>query len=339
MVSATWPKLPDLIEALLHDASQFGFYQAMRLIEASWRERGRFGEGLDGWVRIAPSRHLRFPPADVRRCDMDEDGRLFLQANFMGLYGVDASLPHYFLDRAAADDKQAQRLRQFLDMFNHRFYVLLYQAWSLGHALRDGAASPYGRTAAALAGSTARDEDFACHAGLLNWKRRSTAGLAAVMRRLLGGVPVTVTDRQPTWVDLPPRGRLGGENGPCLGGDGVLGDRIVLAGGAVSVELGPMSVEHAAELLPGSDGGKRLTEVVRRYLEDAWPFEVRFRILPASTACHRLGEENLRLGWATWLGNDLASEYRIRVGGSRYGATDPRAGSTERRTSNKTKVA
>ena len=55
MGTPTWPKLPDLIDALIGDASGFQLYQALRLVESLWSERGELGGRLDRWVRVCPA--------------------------------------------------------------------------------------------------------------------------------------------------------------------------------------------------------------------------------------------------------------------------------------------
>ena len=49
--------------------------------------------------------------------------------NFLGLFGADSPLPHYFTSWLSGETEQAERARKFLIPFNHRIYQLLYSAW------------------------------------------------------------------------------------------------------------------------------------------------------------------------------------------------------------------
>ena len=274
MGTPTWPKLPDLIDALLADASGFELYQALRLVESLWSERGKLGGRLDRWVRVLPSRELSFPAADLRSCEMDADGRLELRARCFGLYGVDAPMPHYFLEEATFDRPGSQSLRDFLDVFNRRFYVLMYQAWRVQSSGPSMEKSAYGRTVAALAGCVGEEDgERLPHAGLFGQRVRSAAGLQRLLARFLGDLPVEVRDRIPQWVAIERDGRLGGE-GFELGGDSLLGDRILVAGGRIEIRVGPITVTQAQGLLPGGRLGGPLTELAEHYLEKTVDFDL-----------------------------------------------------------------
>ena len=49
--------------------------------------------------------------------------------HFLGLYGVDAVLPDYFLNDIATHKDGSESLAAFLDIFNHRITTLFFQAW------------------------------------------------------------------------------------------------------------------------------------------------------------------------------------------------------------------
>lgn len=314
MASPTWPKLPDLIEALLEDASQFSLDQAVRMVERLWPERGRLGSGLDCWLRLVPAAALSFPAADLRRCELDEQGRLVLQVNPLGLYGVDSPLPHYFLDATAADDERSECLRRFLDGFSHRLYALLYLAGRLERPALEEPDTPLAAALAAVAGVSEPDSAERTElASAFSRRTRSAAGLQALVRESLGGVPVRVRDRLPSWQPVPAQAL--GAQGPALGHDSLLGDRLWVAAGRVQVEIGPLPLAAAQRLLPSEPGGRALLARIRDYLQGKARFDLVLRAQPGAASGCRLGAASLRLGWSTWTGEQLPREYRIHVNG------------------------
>ena len=103
----------DVMQGLLRAPQQFDFSQAMELLEASDPQGAVFGQGLEKRVRLLPDDNLVFPASDIRGCQQ-QSPQLTLLMGFFGLYGVDAPVPHYLLDRTTAEDDDATRMRDFL---------------------------------------------------------------------------------------------------------------------------------------------------------------------------------------------------------------------------------
>ena len=106
----------DVMQGLLRAPQQFDFSQAMELLEASDPQGAVFGQGLEKRVRLLPDDNLVFPASDIRGCQQ-QSPQLTLLMGFFGLYGVDAPVPHYLLDRTTAEDDDATRMRDFLNIF------------------------------------------------------------------------------------------------------------------------------------------------------------------------------------------------------------------------------
>lgn len=323
MAAPNWSKLPPVIEDLLANAPAYGLFPALAAVECAWGARGQIGNGLDRWVRVEPHPGLSFPPADLRGGRLDERGVLRLQANVYGLYGVDAPVPHYLLDAAGRADEVGARFRAFLDLFNHRLYSLLYQAWKLraGAADPDG---PYQAVVRALAGAAAGDG--AAHAAGLGRRRISAAALATVVRTELRE-PASVADRLPQWLPVPERRSLGAEVGPRLGEDALLGDGVQVAGERIDVRIGPLALQRALGLLPGAPAGRRLLALLRGLLGPEVPFDIVLRVRPGAAAAPALGVGALPLGWSAWLGERLEDDLAIRITAGREPARPASPGS------------
>lgn len=313
-------QLADLIGALDYAPREYSFFQLVNRLEQGCVQAGLPGDALDRWLTFAPSRDLGFPPSDVLAC-RPEDGQIRIELGFMGLYGVDAPLPHYFLDMAAGDDPGSEVLRGFLDLFSHRFYALLYRAWRKYrphlHGLSGGGA--FARYFAAVAGSYGdRGQHTLAYAGLFGARRRTAAALAGMLTEWLDGLPVDVRQFQPVWVRLSERGGLGSPEGMHLGEDTMLGDSVLDRAGRISLEIGPLNVDALRPLLPGSERGVRLCELAGRYLGPAFGFDLVFLVRP-SGGISRLGDDQILLGSAGWLGApEEGSIYRVRMPASAY---------------------
>ena len=73
----------------------------------------------------------------------------------MGLVGVSSPLPIYFSEYVARHEENGRPLIDFLNIFNHRCYVLFYLAWKkyrASRALSAGISDPFVRRIALLAG-------------------------------------------------------------------------------------------------------------------------------------------------------------------------------------------
>ncbi len=314
-------KRPDLIEDFIANAPHYEFFQAVRLLEAMREGHGEVDHGLDAWLRMRPAPEISFPAADIRRCRFDDNGRLDLELNFMGLYGVDAPVPNYFVEYIAREDEKSQVMRAFLDIFTHRMYAQLYLAWKKYRPVvdLDSPDSSYAGYLAALSGN-ALQEDEATElgfSGLMGARVRGADGLAGMLSEYLGGMPVEVRQFVPRWIKLEQDSALGreGEEGLFLGDNTILGDEVLDVSGKIEIVIGPMNTAQSRELLPGGCHARPLAELLRRYLDPTVSFDFIFKVEPETIMAQCLGEEGVILGWASWLGSKLNDSYELYIPG------------------------
>lgn len=320
MAAPNWSKLPPLIEDLLAHAPEYGLFQAIAVVERAWGSRGRIGNGLDRWLRVEPHPGLAFPPADLRGGHLDASGVLRLKANVDGLYGVDAPVPHYLLEAAARQDEIGVRFRAFLDLFNHRLYGLLYQAWKLRMPTDGEGESPYAGLTRALVGGSG--EAGLRYAGRLGRRRPSAAALAAILEAELA-LPVRVVHGQPQWLAVEGQPALGAQPGPRLGEDTLLGEGVQVAGERIDLHIGPLLLDQALDLLPGRQDGARLLALLGDLLGPDVPFDLVLRVAPGDATAPALGSGPLPLGWSAWLGERLDAEVPLRVSTGRLPTRPP----------------
>ena len=108
-----------------------------------------------------------------------------LETSYSGLYGADAAMPHYVLEQAAQDDVNGERTRAFLDIFNHQYYCLLYQAWKKSQLNIKGIGADQYRQVmlnAILSSSDVGNSSREVNAGVAGLKTTSASGLAKVIK-------------------------------------------------------------------------------------------------------------------------------------------------------------
>ncbi|MCG8393276.1 MAG: type VI secretion system baseplate subunit TssG [Pseudomonadales bacterium] len=309
----------DVMQALLSSPQFFDFAQAMELLEACDEDGLRFGKGLERKIRLHPDDNLVFPASDIRGCRQDGHS-LTLLMGFFGLYGIDAPVPHYLLDRTTAADDDADRMRDFLNIFNPRFYALLYRAMQVSRPAAGRLPPAFHGCAAALSGmAPGKAKHPAMESAATPDRRyfpvgriRSAGGLQSLLQDQVPDIRVEVRDRRPVWQPLGHGCSLG--QGECgLGDNTILGGRAYVANGNVAVRLGPVDSSQARELLPGHTLGDRLKNRVQDYLQGQVQAELQIRVRPSRRASVELGVGEQRLGWSAWLGERLQDEYTIRV--------------------------
>jgi predicted component of type VI protein secretion system len=104
----------------------------------------------------------------------------------------------------------------------------------------------------------------------------------------------------------------------ALGDNMVLGTQILDVGSKVQINLGPLSIERALTLLPGTENAAALGNVLGQYLGDSIEFDTTLLVEGATGAAPALGSEGLRLGWRMWLGEATGKPYTIQISGTEY---------------------
>ena len=123
----------DIGADLLDHGWSYSFFQALRLL----RRRFSSGDASSGtpedYIRVRPDLNLSFPAADIAKIEADESAeqkQFRITATFFGLYGASSPLPTFYTEDLILEAGQDESVsRDFLDIFHHRLYGLLFQAW------------------------------------------------------------------------------------------------------------------------------------------------------------------------------------------------------------------
>jgi len=128
-------------EHLFQDACHFDFFQAVHLLERLFPEGCPLGRDVHPSkeiVRLRVHQTVIFPASEIYDLvDSDRDVPVpTMIVNFMGLTGPLGVLPLFYTDLLMGLEREAVKagekripLRDWLDIFNHRFSSLFYRAW------------------------------------------------------------------------------------------------------------------------------------------------------------------------------------------------------------------
>jgi type VI secretion system protein ImpH len=131
--------MPSVTERLFAEPYSFDFFQAVRILEKVYRDKHPVGlthPPLDEVARFRAHLSLTFPPSSIFELLKPDHDRPYplMTVTFMGLTGPSGALPtHYtqLLMDLGRDVRGPERrsLRDWFDLFNHRFISLFYRAW------------------------------------------------------------------------------------------------------------------------------------------------------------------------------------------------------------------
>jgi type VI secretion system protein ImpH len=221
--------------------------------------------------------------------------KVSISVSFLGLAGVNGPLPHPYSEMVLADKSGAAA--DFLDIFNHRLVDLAYESTRRHEpALADRLPqnepvaehlySLMGLGIARLRSAQPNAAALTAYAGLLARPVRTAAGIESIVYDYFG-IPVRVRQFTGVWrtIDSLQQTRIGrsGAN-QTLGGDAVIGTRVWDETGAITVVLGPLSIDAymqflpAVETRPASPARKTLEELLRFCLGNQYEAQIELKL-------------------------------------------------------------
>ncbi|KWR81246.1 MAG: type VI secretion system baseplate subunit TssG [Burkholderiaceae bacterium] len=319
-----------LLRALLANAPRMNFFRLCELIELSAPQRPPLGTTdslADEPVRFRSSGGLGFPGREIDSVDYDDDypdRPPVIRTAFLGLYGVDARMPSYFVDEIAQRRDGAEPLAAFLDLFHHRvvtqFYrvarkyrypmgflsggqdeVSRYLLSLLGLGLREPGAGQPGVEHAEHVEGTVSPRKLLSMLGLASQRTRTAEGLAGVLQHAVPDARILVEEFYPVWVRLDATERM------PLGENCVLGRGFYDCANAVRVVITPQTPESVLGLMPGRAIYREVMALLRFYLGHAAHAHLEMRVRPALMPAPVLNSNAVSLGYSTQLRCSVAS--------------------------------
>lgn len=241
-----------------------------------------------------------------------------MAVTFMGLAGALGVLPAHYTQLLSDPSlrRQTSALKDFLDIFNHRFISLFYRAWEKYRfpiAYERGEADRFSQNLFCLIGMGTpglqrrlgiTDEILLYYAGLLSQRPRAAVALEGLLEDYFG-VPVEVEQFTGQWflmnVDaLTSLGADGQSN--QLGVNAALWEQVWDPQARFRVKFGPLSYEQFQDFMPTSDAYRHAVELTRFFVGEEFSFEIQPVLKAEDVPWCALGvNPSARLGWGMWL--------------------------------------
>ena len=314
MAQETGQENPDTLAALVQEGPRLSFFQALLLFE---RMLGGVQLGAEGpahreQIRIRPSLSLAFPPSDVESITRLDDKRVQVTATFLGLYGVDSPLPNIYAERIARahDEPGGARVRDFLDLFHHRLYSLLFRVWKKSRPVSvpetGGGVDPLYDRLLALVGYSSqlglggRRRPRLSEVRMRVLRPRTAAGLEALLEHRLG-YRCNIEQLVARKVEIPvdQLTRLG-QHGSELGATFVVGRRVTDCN-MIALHVEASSFAMFEDLVPEGADREQLDDAVKGYLRDPVAYDIEVKLAAEHVPPWPLGQRGA-LGRSIWLG-------------------------------------
>lgn len=331
----------DALLPLLRAVGRGGFVALVSLLERLAPDAPRVGGAGPPASEVVRFRHdhsLAFSASEVSRVAVaprPEDAfaaaetisQVDVTATFLGLTGSVSPMPGHLAEEVAQEHGELTVRADFVDIFHHRLYSLLYRLVVKfdypREYLVDGS-DPWSQRILALTGL-----EEAAHSTLPTWRRLRLAPLLAtrvrsaeVLERVLedvladelDGARVTIEQFVGAWVELDPKQRIRlGRQHSRLGRDTVLGNQMYDRGGKFRITMAPLTQQTYERLLPGRDLLPVVVDVVELVVADSLSFELELVLGQAHVPPLRLSAvAGARLGQTAWLGGSDVAGRRVR---------------------------
>jgi len=319
-----------LLPALFADATRINFFRFCELIELAAPDRPPLGttdSPAAEPMRFRSQARLGFPNREIDAVEYDIDNPAMppvIRTTFLGLYGVDARMPSYFVDEVAQNREGADPMSAFLDLFHHRVVTQYYRVWRkyrypagfrssgtddvsrylLSFAGLDVGASDTAHAVASPKGMSSGAQGLPAVVGirkllsmlgLTGQKTRTAEGLAGVLQHAVPDARITVKEFYPVWISAE------GYERTALGEHCLLGRGFYDRGNSVRVVITPQTRESVLGLMPGRAHHREVTALLRFYLGYEARAHLEMDVAPDLMPAQRLNSDEVSLGFTTRL--------------------------------------
>ncbi len=328
-MSASSDKVNPPPTALPSQVRNVPFFAALRKIQSEQGSLiGRDTRPSQEPVRLRAEADLGYPATELAKATTEHSGRVTLEVSFLGLFGPSGALPQHYtqaiIDRMRHKDRG---LRDFLDLFNHRWLSHFYRAWEkhdypsayqTSHSLQQEDTvtqilwSLIGMGTGGQRGRLRLEEKSLLHySGLLADVRVRPSTLANILSDWFD-ISVEVVQFYGQWISIPLVDqtrmkfvRLGDNCNNRLGIDAVAGERVWNVENRFRLRIGPLGAAEFKRFSPLGEQLASLVALARTYVGPQFEFDVQAVLRRAEVPRMQLGNEQEPscLGWNTWLGN------------------------------------
>ena len=293
------------------------------LLESLYRRYGK--PGCDPSLRAEPEQEvvlfksdasIAFTGSDLTSLTRDDNGQFTLTTKFLGFSGSQSPLPGYYLDLMARESAQNEEgLKEFLDLFSHRWTQFVYHAWRKYRyhiCFRNGGTDSFSQRMYALVGlgsQSLRDKlainhsKMLAYVGVLAAPGRAPEVVCDLVSHCFDLPDVTLESWQLRRVAIDPgeQNRLGERNPKnktagyvpgrsVVGVNFTLGAHVPDRSGKFLLRIGSLSMSRYLSFLPGGEHHEALTLFIAFLLRDQFAWDLRLDLAPAQAQGMKLGD-------------------------------------------------
>lgn len=312
---ALWP----ISEMLDREPFRFEFFQAVRLLQRMYKDRGvagRFNNPHEEVVRFGTHASVSFPASEIQSLDRSQLPAQ-MRVNFMGLTGPSGVLPLPYSDlvneRLRARDSA---MRDFFDIFNHRIvslFSLAFEKYRFSIPYERGERDLFSKHALALIGLATpglqdrqdiSDDSLLFYSGLLALHPRSATALRQALMDFFR-VPVEVDQFVGVWRPVEGESQCslgeGASYSERLGLGAVVGDEVWDQQSRVRIRLGPLTIAQYNDFLPGGEANRRIRAITGFFAGNEYDMELQLILKRSDVPPCELSAEGPQLGWTSWV--------------------------------------
>ena len=326
---------PDVAQVLPLPADVRGmnFYVLLESLYRRYGERGSEPslrtEPEDEVVLFKSDASIAFPGSDLSTLERNEARQFSLTTNFLGFSGSQSPLPGYYLDRMARESAQNEEgLKEFLDLFSHRWTQFAYHAWRKYRyyiCFRNGGTDTFSQRMYSLVGLgnpqvrnklAINHSKMLAYAGVLATPGRAPDVVCNLVSHCFDLPDVTIDSWQLRKVAVEPlqQNRLGERNPKTrtaghvagrsvLGVNFTLGARVPDRSGKFLLRIGNLSMKRYLSFLPDGEHHQALQMFISFLLRDQLAWDLQLCLAPSQAKGMQLGDKSsTRLGRTGFIG-------------------------------------
>lgn len=315
MPTAQRPSRISVIDSLISDPYRFEFFQAVRVLEKSFINKG-IKTGLAGErICFRNSLTLAFPSSEIESFtrhissnpaaitsgdelpsggDAGDDVRYEITPAFIGLTGPMGAMPRHYTEKLIEREMlyRDRAARAFLDVFSNRMVAMFYEAWKkyrLPVQYEQDKKNRFTPLLLALTGcnqdqvrSTLQDgnkdifdESIAHYAGILRQRPLSAWNVRNVLSDYFR-TPIAIEQFVGRWFVIPADQRSTLSGAYAeLGVSSFCGERVWQRQTRLRILIGPMSRQKFLSFLPYGKAARSLARLLALSLGQSFEYEVR----------------------------------------------------------------
>ncbi|MCX4027995.1 type VI secretion system baseplate subunit TssG [Spartinivicinus marinus] len=329
MGSENRPTTHSLMDDLLAKGKHYAFFQVVHLLNSHYLPKTEKQTGEAPQLRFRANATLAFPPSDLAEIKhhLGNLEHFLLTVNMMGLYGPASPLPAFYSEQIVQNDPENHPIRDFMDVFNHRFIEQLYQCWKKYRYYLNyekGALDSFSQQMFSLIGLGDIELRQQTHLhwhrllpylGLLSMKSHSAGIMSGIIRHYFRHRAVYIEQCKLRVVKISDDqlNSLGAAN--CeVGMNLVLGASIRDRSGKFRVVIKDLSLDKFERFLPTGDYYRPLHELIRFIQRDQLEYDIKLGLRKYEAPKLELKESSTcKLGWSTWLGEHIDDDSHYEV--------------------------